>query len=418
VDDEPNILSSLRRLFRQHGYRVTVANSGAEGLIALDAEPFDLVISDMRMAEMDGARFLEQVRIRWPSVVRILLTGYAEIGTTIDAINKGEIHRYISKPWDDNDIVLIVQQALERQQLEREKTRLEALTAQQNEELKDLNANLEQKVIERTAELRKAHEKLKISFLTSIKIFANLTELREISLAGHSRRVADIARKIAQKMGLDTASIQTIFLAGLLHDIGKIGLPDHLLQKPVTQMTGAELGLYRKHPIKGEQSLMALEELREAAKLIRSHHEQFDGQGYPEGLSGLTIPPGARILAVANDYDALQIGTISNRRLSTDEARKMIANAAGKRYDPLVVQAFIETFAVPLGALANVTRQIGLSDIKPGMVLARDLLTRDGVLLLATDYVLNESMVHQIREYAAVEGVVDLDIHIKPGSIS
>ena len=154
VDDEPNILSALRRLFRPHGYKIHTAEGGAEGLELLEREPVDLVISDMRMPNMDGAQFLEQVRQKWPDTVRILLTGYADVSSTIAAINKGEIYRYIAKPWNDNDIVLLVKQALELKDLEREKRRLEALAQRQNEELKELNANLEAKVLERTEEVR------------------------------------------------------------------------------------------------------------------------------------------------------------------------------------------------------------------------------------------------------------------------
>ena len=136
VDDEASILSSLRRLFRQHGYNILIAESGAQGLEILEKEAVDLVVSDMRMPEMDGAKFLEQVRLHWPHVVRILLTGYADVTSTIDAINRGEIYRYIAKPWDDNDIVLTVRDALERKRLESENLRLLALTQRQNEELK------------------------------------------------------------------------------------------------------------------------------------------------------------------------------------------------------------------------------------------------------------------------------------------
>lgn len=133
VDDEANILSSLRRVFRAKGYRMLTAGSGREGLEILESEPVDLVISDMRMPEMDGARFLEYVRDRWPDTIRLLLTGHADIQSILDAINRGEIYRYITKPWDDSDITLVVRHALERKALEQEKKRLEALTRHQNE---------------------------------------------------------------------------------------------------------------------------------------------------------------------------------------------------------------------------------------------------------------------------------------------
>ncbi len=403
VDDEPNILAALRRLFRQTGYQVRVANSGAEGLQLLEADEADLVISDMRMPEMDGAAFLKQVRQRWPRTLRILLTGYADIGSTVEAINQGEVFRYISKPWDDQDLLLIVRHALERLELERERARLEALTTQQNEELKDLNANLELKVMERTVELRKAHEKLKASFLTSIKVFANLIELRGGVLAGHSRRVADVARKIALRMGLSAPEAQDIFLAGLLHDIGKIGFTDDLLAKPVSHLTGEELGAYRKHAARGEQALMSLTEVQGAAAIVRAHHERYDGTGFPDALAGLAIPLGARILAVANDYDGLQMGILTPRKFSAEDARKLIAESRGKRYDPLVVDAFLEV----AGGIEGVVKEMAVlaQDLKPGMVLARDLLTRDGMMLLAADYVLDERLIQQMQAYAASEGI-------------
>ena len=179
-----------------------VAEGGAEGLEILRSEPVDLVISDMRMPHMDGVQFLKAVKQEWPDAVRILLTGYADIGSTIEAINQGEIYRYITKPWTDEDMVLTVRQALERKALEREKERLEALTLEQNEALRQLNESLETKVQERTADLQQANEKVKQSFLTAVKIFSTLMEMRHPILAGHSRRVAAVARSMAIQMGM------------------------------------------------------------------------------------------------------------------------------------------------------------------------------------------------------------------------
>ena len=401
VDDEGNILSALRRLFRPDGYRVLTAASGAEGLQLLESETVDLVISDMRMPEMDGAQLLAQVRTRWPDTLRILLTGYADITATVAAINQGEIYRYISKPWDDNEVRLIVRHALERKELEREKARLEELTQRQNEELQALNASLEAKVAARTAELVAANERLKAGFITSIKVFSNLTELAEGARVGHSRRVADLARKIAIKLGLDRGAIQDVMVAGLLHDIGKIGMPDELLAKPAAMMSGEDMRLYHKHPVKGETALMALEELRVAARLLRSHHERHDGQGYPDGLKGDAIPQGARILAVANDYDNLQIGSFSRKRLSSEEASEFIRQSSGKRYDPVAVDAFV---ALQSGILPT-ERELHLApeDLKPGMVLSRDLISRGGALLLAADILLDERLIQHIRDFAGGE---------------
>lgn len=406
VDDEPNILSSLRRLFRAQGYEVLLAESGMDGLKILETERVDIVISDMRMPEMSGAQFLEHVRERWPDTLRLLLTGYADIQSILDAINRGEIYRYITKPWDDHDIALIVRHALERKALEQEKQRLEALTQIQNEELKLLNASLEAKVDKRTAELKKAHdellvfnEKLKNNFLTSIKVFSNLIEMRGDNLAGHSRRVADLARRIAVRMGMDGREVQEVFIAGLLHNIGKIGFSDDLLALPVSMMNGEHLSLYRKYPIRGEQLLMPLEDLRAAAKLVRSHQERFDGEGFPDRLSGFNIPVGARILAVASDYDNLQIGTFAQRRLRPDEAYTLIIQSRGKRYDPAVVAAFEEAVSGKTVREPVQEEPLSPSALRTGMVTTRDLVTRDGFLLLSTDHVLNDRLIQQLIDF-------------------
>ena len=407
VDDEPSILSSLRRLLRPAGYLIHTAESGKAGLQILEQEPIDLVISDMRMPEMDGAKFLGQVRDRWPATTRILLTGYADITSTIDAINRGEIFRYIPKPWDDKDLMLIVRDALERRRLQNENTRLLALTQAQNDELKAFNSSLEDKVKRRTAEIEQinsflnlANDRLKQNFLVSIKIFSGLMELRAGAMAGHSRRVADLARKLTLRLGLEAKEQQNIFFAALLHDIGKIGFSDNLLNRPVSRMSGDELGIYRKHVIAGESALMPLDELKDVAKIVRGHHERFDGQGFPDGLQGLSIPFGARILSVVNDYDGLQIGTLAEKRMSPDEAKAMLLQSRGRRYDPQIVDAFIELLGGQAQEEVVRERPVSQSDLKAGMVLARDLVSREGVLLLSADFILDVALIKQIQDYA------------------
>ncbi len=412
VDDEASILASLRRLLRPSGYRVSTAESGAAGLEILEREKIDLVISDMRMPIMDGAHFLEEVRKRWPQVTRFLLTGYADVTSTIAAINRGAIARYISKPWDDNDLLLTVRDALERARLQSENASLVALTQTQNEALRTLNAGLEKRVQERTAEieeansfLNQANDQLKHNFLISMKMFSGLIEMRGGTVAGHSRRVADLARRVAGKMGIEGKEQQDIFLAGLLHDIGKIGFPDALLVKPVARMVGEELGRYRKHAQAGEQALMPLDQLKSVALTIRSHHERFDGSGWPDGLQGLAIPLAARILAVANDYDGLQCGILYDKRLNAEEAKAMIVRARGTRYDRNVVDAFVDM----LGGVSQENLRevlVPAAELRPGMVLAHDLVDRDGAMLLAADYVLNAAVIRQIHEYARREGTI------------
>jgi len=413
VDDEANILTSLKRLFRPSGYTVFTAESGQAGLEIVEKEKIDLIISDMRMPNMSGAEFLQHVRARDPNIVRILLTGFSDMNATVEAINKGEIFRYLSKPWDDREVLMIVKQGLETKRLLEDKRSLEKKVQEQNAQLREWNSKLENKVHARTKELHQtmqfletAHAELKKGFITSIKVFSNLIDMREGSMAGHSRRVADLARTIATQMKIADNEIQDIFLAALLHDIGKIGLPDSIIRKPYAALTFEEREEVNKHPVKGQTVLMALEQLTQAALLIRHHHERFDGQGFPDGLPGLSIPLGARILAVANDYDALLSGSMQMRKLSKEEALLEIRQNSGKRYDPTVVLALSQLMGVGTGNARASSREleIGTDKLTAGMALSRDLITRDGVLLLSKEHPLDDRIITQIRHYEKIDG--------------
>jgi response regulator RpfG family c-di-GMP phosphodiesterase len=395
VDDEASILSSLRRLFRPHGYKVLTAGGGAEGLALLEKENVDLVVSDMRMPEMDGAHFLEQVRDRWPHVVRILLTGYADVGSTIAAINRGEIYRYVAKPWDDNEIVLTVRDALERKRLEAENQRLDELTTRQNEELKALNAGLEQKVAERTAELKHANELLQRGFMLTVRTFSSLIELRGGRLAGHGRRVAEHSHALAQSMGLSPGDQQDVMLAGLLHDIGKISLPDNLLDKSFAAIAGEARNRMMEHPVKGQQLLMGVEQLAKAAKVIRHHHEYLDGSGYPDHLVGLAIPIGSRIIAVTNDYDALQMGTLTLKEHTPDEALECIVAGRGRHYDPMVVDAF-KALLVRTSVDTAKEHALRPAELKAGMILARSISHPPDRVLAAEGAVVNRKLIEDL----------------------
>lgn len=410
VDDEPSILSSLRRLFRPLGYTIHVAESGARGLELLAEHSIDLVISDMRMPQMDGARFLEEVRNRWPPVVRILLTGYADVASTVAAINRGEIYRYISKPWDDNEIVLVVHKALEYKRLQSENARLLALTQAQNAELESINASLEAKVQARTTDLRRAMEllqasngNLKKSFLTTIKLLSGLLDLRSQLLGGHARRVAEHARVLAQRLGENEASVQSIFFAGLLHDIGKIGWSEDLLDKPWNRLTPEERGIVVKHPAVAQNLLMAIEPLRDATVIIRHHHERFDGKGYPDQLGGIAIPVGARILAVTNDYDSLLLGTLTARPLTPTEARVFLNDNRGSRYDPTVVDVF-DAILTERKQTELEELQVRIMHLHPGLVLSRDVMHPEGYLLLLAGHTLDEHLIEQLAKIEKAGG--------------
>ena len=415
VDDEPFILNAMKRVFRGKGYELVTAESGPAALELLENEPVDLVISDMRMPEMDGVQFLEQVVARWPACKRLVLTGYVDVALTIAAINGGKIWGYIAKPWNDEELLITVQQALDHSSLAHENARLTELTRLQNDELKIMNVDLEQKVVARTNELQLANTELRQSFLATVQVFSNLVELHEGRFAGHSRRVADFARQMAERLGLDDTEQRNVLLAGLLHDIGKVGLSEKLTERPFNALSPIDKATLMRHPVKGQQLLLGIPQLAQAARIIRHHHEFLDGSGYPDQLVGLAIPLGARILAVANDYDELQTGALAMHQYSPKEAQDAIVKLRGKRYDPTVIDAFLALLA-ETSATKESEVAVAAAELKAGMVLARDLKLQDQALPLAKGRVVDAAMIAGLLRLQ-VAGHEPITLHIRRNSL-
>jgi Response regulator containing a CheY-like receiver domain and an HD-GYP domain len=409
VDDEPNILRALNRLLRQEGYHLLTAGGGAEALITMAREPVDLVISDMRMPEMDGAVFLSNVRKNWPDTIRLLLTGHADMSQTVSAINQGEIFRFIAKPWDDQELLIIVRQALEQLHLRRENQRLLKLTAEQNEALKQANNTLEQKVAQRTAELSQlvsflelTQDELKDSFRTSLQVFSGIIEMRFADWVGHSRRVVTLAEALAKYIGLKSEEVEAVALAATLHDIGKVALADNLLSKALASLNRQEKAEFMEHPALGQMVLLPIPALNLAGTYIRGQHENMDGSGFPDHLKGKDIPVGARILAIAADYDELQMGLLLPQSITAEQAYLYIRENAGQRYDPDLIPAFLKV----VDALNARVKEKALTSaqVKPGMVLSRDLYSSARFLLLAKGRKLDPSIIDHICRFERTEG--------------
>jgi len=420
VDDEPDVVAALQRLFKHNGYSVRIADSAAAGLGILEDEPIDLVISDLEMPIMDGARFLALVRERWPQTMRILLTGHADAGLIAEAVNRGEIYRYFAKPWDDEDIVSQVRGALERRTVDQEKARLEQIAVSRTEELKALNSSLAQDVSASREELALTNKRLKNNFVTSLKVFSGLLETRRKFMIGHARRVAELAHRLARQLQLDAALVQEVFVAGLLHDVGKLGFADELLDTPVATMNGRQLALFRQHPARAEQLLMPLQDLRGAAACIGAQMERFDGTGFPRRLQGRAILVGARILAVCSDYDNLQIGVLAPRLLTPREALGIIERSAGRRYDPWVVEGLsallrgkprravgdqpIATTDTIVPAAPDDDVLIESDNLELGMVLSRDLVSPAGLMMLPAGHSVDHRLILKIRDFEKTDG--------------
>jgi response regulator RpfG family c-di-GMP phosphodiesterase len=420
VDDEESITKALQRLFRRQGFEIFSAQGGEEGLRVLrDANrPFSVIVSDQRMPGMTGVQFLEAAKTIHPRAIRILLTGYSDVNAIIDAINRGGIHRYMAKPWNDDEILLVVRQALEQYELVRENERLMNLTRSQNAELREWNRTLEQKVEERSREvlikneaLSRLNAELESNLYNSVRAFASLAERQNTAQAGHMRRVGQVAGEIARMMNLPEAEVVPIEIAALLHDFGKLSFPQRLLEYRDDAWTSDEKKLYRKHPHLGQETVHFISKLDHVGILIRTHHERFDGQGYPDQLREEEIPVGARIIAVADAYDK-----ITKLRVDIDGSVKALRIAEGRliheellqkaavvhlkkesflAYDPDVVKVFLNGLKSQ-GAYRE-DRKISIEEIAPGMTLSRALYTSGGRFLLPANTVMGENYVKKIR---------------------
>ncbi len=407
VDDEESILNSLRRLLRSQPYDVVLATGGAQALEIMATRPIDLVMSDARMPGMDGATLLAEVHRLYPGTRRILLTGYADLSTIVKAINDGQIHRYISKPWNDEELQLILQQTLEHQRLER-------LTHAQNDQLKALNATLEKRVTARTAELQQtadmldlAYDELKRSYVTGTEVFSLLANLRLPKDKQTNRALIELVRVYCTTQSIDEADTRDLTMAAALYNIGKLSWNDSMMVAPSDRLHSTDRELYREYPTQSESLLMTLEPMKDAARIIRHHQERWDGSGFPDHLKGDAIPPGSRLLKLAVDFIELQKGLILERHLNSDEALLYIRRYAGRLYDPQLVEDFVQACATFLSdvTLGDPTvKVLTTRELEDGMVLARNLNADNGMLLLNAGKVLNLPLVDKLIAFEAMEG--------------
>ncbi len=306
VDDEPDNLALLYRTLRGK-YDITKASSAIEALEILRTEKFDCILSDHKMPLMDGVEFLKRVHEIQPKTMRLLVTAYSDVKILIDAINYAKIYRYIKKPYSPDELLMIVESALETYQLKLDNENL--IT-----DLKDL-------------------------FSGTVKAIVEALDAKDSYTLGRSRRVAYYAMKITNKLSLKQSEINKIELAGLLHDIGMIGVAEEILNK--TQKLSEEE--YEKIKMHVQYSVKILEDIKQLCditEIIKYHHEHYDGNGYPYGLKGEEIPLGSRIIAIADAYDAMVSKRAYRESLSSEDALKVIESCSGKQFDPYLVEIF------------------------------------------------------------------------------
>jgi response regulator RpfG family c-di-GMP phosphodiesterase len=342
VDDEVNILKALQRLLRNEPMKVLTASRPQEAIELLESTPAQVMVSDQRMPEMSGVDLLSTIRERHPDMVRMMLTGYTEMNIAVEAINRGEIYRLITKPWNDDELRATLRQAFDHHDLKGEIKRLNQVTREQNFKLQDMNRNLEAKVRERTKQLAAKHQELRTAYIQTIRALAEAIDAKDTYTRGHSERVAVYSSRLAREMGLRTEMIERVYFSGLLHDVGKIGVPDAIITKP-DRLTVEEYLEIQKHPAIGAKILEPVEFLRHIVPCVRHHHEWFDGcdRGYPEHLRGDKIPLPSRVILVCDTVEAMTSDRPYRKALPLDTVVQELHKYSGSQFDPVCVDAFM-----------------------------------------------------------------------------
>jgi len=291
---------------------------------------------------MNGVDLLSAVREQQPDVVRMMLTGFTEMDVAVDAINRGEIYRLITKPWNDDELRATLRQAFDHYALKGEIKRLNQVTREQNFKLQDMNRNLEDMVRQRTKQLADKHLELRTAYVQTIRALAEAVDAKDAYTRGHSERVGVYASKIAREMEFPTEFIERVYIAGLLHDVGKIGVRDAVITKP-DLLTPDEYDEIKQHPEIGAKILEPVDFLSDIVPCVRHHHEWYDGcsAGYPHGLKGDQIPLPSRIILVADTVEAMTSDRPYRKALSIEAVVSELHKYSGSQFDPICVDAFL-----------------------------------------------------------------------------
>ncbi|WP_417221922.1 HD domain-containing phosphohydrolase [Amphritea sp.] len=404
VDDEAAVLSSLKRLMRPLKCTLYTAESAALGIEVLEQHPIDLVISDMRMPETSGDQFLADVAERWPATERVVMTGYADTQAAIDAINNGRISRFMSKPWDDADVINVVQKSFELTNLRRMNERLVRDNADKQARLEQLNQSLEKTIEQRTLQLQKNHEQLINSYRSTVRMFSALIARRLGQNAEQGVSLNKLFLAVVNQAQIDRKDLKQLYYAWQLRNLGKLSFDDELLKPAYTDMTPIQQRRFHQHPLLAHASISLVRPLYGAGEIIRQHKEYLDGSGYPNGLSEDDITPAAQLLCVVNDFVELTNGRYQAQAMSTAAALDYMRGYAHERYNAEDVERLnvaLETLSQEGEALHD--RVIRSSDMAVGMTLSRDLLSAQGVLLLSAGQVLDD---------LTIQRVIDMEINL------
>ncbi len=380
IDDEESILSSIARVFRKEGYEVLTTTKPEQVFQWLIEKEVSVLISDQRMPIMAGVEVLKTSKNLSLNTIRVMLTGYADMQSAIEAVNQGNIFSFLTKPWNEENLKTAIRNAVNQFNLVSEVERLGQVTKTQNAELRSLNAHLEDRVIERTKQITDLNKRLELSLLECVKVMGGLAEYSGALPSGHAKRVSRYAGGIAKELGATRERLD-IQVAAYLHDIGKVGLK----------------GNDTNHPIKGAEFVRMVPGLEGAALCIQHLYERVDGKGTPSQLIGDQIPLGARIIAVANAYDkALNLGP-SPERMTPRKAIDLLLEKRGQEFEEGIIfalQAYLKSSSQFSDELSEI--EIEIYELKPGMILSRPIVTRDGRALLGADTMMNRDILSRL----------------------
>lgn len=401
VDDEELVLLALRETLLRAGYEIVTALTAEAALELLKPQTFSVVISDQKMPGMSGLDFLTRVKQTQPDTTRILLTGLPDLDLVIHAINRGEIYRFMVKPWIREELLMTVQDAVQRFELIRRNQELQAATLAMNEKLVGLNRSLEiqvARVADQNQQLAVLNQALAQNLQHSVELCLRTMQTFYPTLGSQARRVFGLCHAMGQGLRLSAEQQQTLEISAWLHDIGLVGVPRALIkqweQEPAA-LSDAERTLIEHHPVLGEELAGFVHHLKGVGTTIRAHHERFDGTGYPDGLRGEGIPWLARLLAVAVAYAE------SNHK--SDLTVELIKRDSGSAFDPEAVRVFLR--CLPRASIPRKQREVLLSELAPGMVLAKGIYTANGMLLMPDGQCLNEIYIDKLHNHNRISPI-------------
>jgi putative two-component system response regulator len=355
VDDEESIRTGVSRRLQAEGYACTMAASGNEALAKASGQDFDLVLMDIKMPGLSGMEALPKLLAEHPDASVVMITAVNDTQTAVEAMKLGALD-YVTKPFDVDGLVMRVEKALERRMLVVEnrhyQSHLEQMVEQQVGQIRQYYDEAIQALAREEMALAQLSEAPPSTHgddcgeacLEMATVLARAAEARESYARGHSERVALVACDIAAQLGCPDELVRDLHLAALVHDIGKIAVPERILFKQ-GRLSSVEWSEIRSHPLRSVEMIRHLDSFKGAMPIVESHHERHDGKGYPHGLKGEDIPLGARILAVANAYDAMSSPRPYRPRLSNDDLLRVLTKGADSQWDPAVVDALMQTLS-------------------------------------------------------------------------